>query len=670
LKGLTGYQSHTADPSEIESWPARIEALQEAGARGILSLGARCPTTRIGIDVDQYGSKRGVDQLRELESQFGPLPPAPVVTARDLASGSGIRMFRVPDGWRGQTNPTQHIELIQWFHRYLVVPPSFHYSGNQYRRFRRDGQAVASGILPESKAIPLLPDDWLTGLAEDTAKAVGCDATAPEVKAFSSRYDSGPQPQAVDWVIASTIGASIDDTRNPTRDALCWAAREAKGGRYGFATAVEKIRAAAIRSYANRGQRFSQPEFDRSVAYAVGQVRELSEVACADRWQSDAFKGAPIRTTDDDEDPFNQAEQRPIRALSTIAPKAVQWLWYGWLPLGKVSILEGESDVGKSTLTIAMAATVSCGNPWPTTVLAGGKRVDSQADPANVLLVGIEDDDSDTVVPRLKAAGADLDRVFKLERQTDADGNPVPFTIPRDVDWLRQAINEANAKLVVIDPISACMPEGTKHGVDSEIRRVLMHIVDLAAETGCAILLIRHFNKAQGMSAKNRGGGSVAYGALVRSVIQAGPLTKKTGDGATYALARAIGNLSKSPHSVGYSLVSSSDDEEVPVVQWRGTIDMTADQLVGADNAKFGDSRKNAPLRDAAKQTIRELLRPGPMAVKTVIDKVRLNTGCGEGTVQKAAKEMGVIRATVYDSKGEIDYWTWELTPAQKMIQD
>lgn len=398
---------------------------------------------------------------------------------------------------------------------------------------------------------------------------------------------------------------------------------------------------------------------------AANQDRAITLAKATRDYGTDTRKG---QLNMDDESVFDDA--RPARALSTIKPTPVRWLWYGWLPLGKVSILEGESDVGKSTLTIAMASIVSQGKPWPTTVLAGGKHVESMSDPSNVLLVGIEDDDSDTVVPRLMAAGADLDRVFKLERQTDANGDLVPFTIPRDVDWLRRAILDANATLVVIDPISACMPEGTKHGVDSEIRRVLMHIVDLAAETRCAILLVRHFNKAQGMSAKNRGGGSVAYGALVRSVIQAGPLTKKTDDGATYALARAIGNLSKSPESIGYSLESAPDDEEVPIVMWRGHIDLTADQLVGADNAKVGDSRKNAPMRNAAKQAIREMLRAGPVAVKTVIDKVKLNLGCSEGTIQKAAKELGVIRATVYDAKGEIDYWTWELTPEQKMIRD
>src|SRR5689334_1289307 len=68
LKGLTGYAATLTDPSEIEDWPRKVRALMdERGASGILSLGVRCPTDRIGIDVDQFGAKRGLDQLRELE---------------------------------------------------------------------------------------------------------------------------------------------------------------------------------------------------------------------------------------------------------------------------------------------------------------------------------------------------------------------------------------------------------------------------------------------------------------------------------------------------------------------------------------------------------------------------------------------------------------------------
>ena len=684
FRGLTGYDARVITPEEIASWPDKVRRLQnERGASGILSLGLRCPTDRIGIDVDQYGKKHGLEQLRELEATYGPLPPAPVVTARPYDSGSGIRLFRVPDGYRGQTNPTDHIELIQWFHRYLVAPPSFHYTGNQYRRYRKDGQSVDSGTLPEGKAVPLLPEPWLAALADDSTRAGAVDASPQEIADFATRYQTGPQPQAVQWVLDSTVRAHADDTHNATRNALCFAAREAKGHRYGWTDAVELIRDESARSYRARGKRFDSGDFDRLVAYAVAEVRDVSEQTCYDRWQSDEHRAAEgdfdrspwaastsqkSHQDSDDDDPFNQGgssdpdDVEVIQPLSGVKPSVVQWLWYGWIPLGKVSILEGESDVGKSTLTMAMASIVSQGKPWPTTVV-GGRPRDSISDPASVVLVGIEDDNADTVVPRLVSAGADLNRVFSLNRPVDAKGQPKPFTIPDDIEWLRQAIVESEAKLVVIDPISACMPENTKHGVDSSIRRILMHIVDLARETDCAILLIRHFNKAQGMSAKNRGGGSTAYGALVRSVIQAGQLTKKADDGATHALARAIGNLSKEPASLGYSLDSATDNTEVAVVNWRGPIDLTADQLVGANNAKVGDARKNSPVRDAAVDAMRELLSGGPVPSNKVIDSVMLASGCKEGTVQKAAKVLGVVKVTHYKPNGGIDFWTWELPP-------
>ena len=118
-----------------------------------------------------------------------------------------------------------------------------------------------------------------------------------------------------------------------------------------------------------------------------------------------------------------------VHRLSGVKPAAVKWLWYGWLPLGKVWILEGDSDVGKSTITLAMAAIVSQGKPWPTTVI-GTKRVDSIGDPADVVLVGVEDDEDDTVVPRLIAAGADLDRIATLNIPVDDWGQQKPFTIP------------------------------------------------------------------------------------------------------------------------------------------------------------------------------------------------------------------------------------------------
>lgn len=358
--------------------------------------------------------------------------------------------------------------------------------------------------------------------------------------------------------------------------------------------------------------------------------------------------------------------------LADVAPSAVRWLWKGWLPLGKVSILEGDSDVGKSTVTLGWASIVSNGSPWPKTVV-NGKTLVSQHDPADVVLVGVEDANDDTVVPRLIAAGADLSRIHSLKRPINDKGEPVPFTIPNDIDWLRQAVAETRAKLVVIDPITACLPDDAKHGVDSSIRRILMHVVDLARDTDSATVLIRHFNKAAGMGAKHRGGGSVAYSALVRSVLSAGKLVEPADNGATFAIARAIGNLSKPPQSIGYRLDDApllaglpepEDDElSVSVVNWCGPIEINADQLVGADGAKVSDARKAAPMRDDAEDALREILADGPMKMAEAEAEVMRIAGCSKSTVKTAAKKMKIRKGKVYGSNGKVDYWTWELPP-------
>ena len=365
-------------------------------------------------------------------------------------------------------------------------------------------------------------------------------------------------------------------------------------------------------------------------------------------------------------------ERSVTQCLADIAPTTVKWLWKGWIPCGKLSIFEGESDVGKSTITLDWASTVSNGAQWPDTVI-DGKALVSQHDPADVMLVGVEDSNSDTVVPRLIAAGANRNRVHSLNRPVDDKGKPVPFTIPDDIAWLRKAIVGTKAELVIIDPITACLPENTKHGVDSSIRRILMSLVDLAEETGCAIVLIRHFNKAAGMNAKNRGGGSVAYSALVRSVLQAGPLIKPSDDGATFAIARAIGNLSKPPKTITYKLEDAPDIAELPtaedeqlrvaVVKYCGTTDLTADQLVGADGAKISDARKTAPMRDDAEAALKEILHRGPMKMNDAVTEAIRLADCSKATVKNAAKKMGVVRNRVYNAKGKLDHWTWELKP-------
>ncbi|ORX19412.1 hypothetical protein AWC27_00085 [Mycobacterium szulgai] len=688
---ITGYSPDDATEAQIRGWPTTFRNAGE------VNLGIRCPVGVIGIDVDAYDGKRGLATLTECETRWGPLPPTWITTARE--DGSGHRWYRVPPGWSGHDPKAQdgsdgHIELIQRHHRYAAVPPSGHVNGSDYRLYGPGGEEITPGILPPPSQLPELRAAWLDGLASTTRAKDGWIAPA-EVGAWLDSTGGEDYPHGLGQVLT---GLDNDLAKGTNRhkamfSALCWSLKEARAGGYPARRAHDRLKAKWLKAICDPDDgSHDESEFDRMLPDAIGRAetddhdkrwlrmrrnygedtRENPDVrGVLSRVKSENKKATALSSPREDDRDSNQVDRAATTCLADIAPTTVNWLWKGWLPLGKVSILEGESDVGKSTVTLAWASIVSNGSRWPATVM-NGKRLYSQHDPAGVVLVGVEDSNDDTVVPRLIAAGADLTRVHTLNRPVDDDGNPRPFTIPGDTSWLRKAIVEAGAKLVVIDPITACLPEDARHGVDSSIRRILMFLVDLARETTSAIVLIRHFNKAQGMSAKNRGGGSVAYSALVRSVLSAGRLKEDQDSGATFAIARAIGNLSKPPDSIGYKIEDAPqlsalpkpehDELQVSVVKWCGAVSINADQLVGADGAKIGDARKKAPVRDDAEAALKELLADGPMKMNEVVAEARRIADCSKATVNQAAKNLEIVRKSVY-LNGKIDYWTWELSP-------
>lgn len=339
-------------------------------------------------------------------------------------------------------------------------------------------------------------------------------------------------------------------------------------------------------------------------------------------------------------------------SFADVEPKSVQWLWPGWIPLGKLTVFDGEPGVGKSTITLDWAGAVSRRGTFP-----DGSR--SGVRPSSVLMVGIEDDPADTIRPRLDANGADVSLVRYLKQEVDENGVPVPFVIPDDVDRLRDAIKEVRAKLVVIDPLAAFMSDRVKDGSDKSNRQALMYLAEIARKTNCAVVLVRHLNKNAGASAKNRGGGSVAIGALARSVIVAGR-NPSNDSGSQFVLASTKANIAQQPSSVGYWIASSQDNPDASVVEWGDSVDLSADQVVGADGAR-PDGRRQAPEREEATRVLLDLLSDGPRPAKEVMAEVREITGVSEKTVNAARRAAGIETKPVRGERGQPDHWEWVL---------
>lgn len=191
----------------------------------------------------------------------------------------------------------------------------------------------------------------------------------------------------------------------------------------------------------------------------------------------------------------------PVKNLAGVKPQQVDWLWPGYLPRGKVIILEGDPGAAKSTLTCDLAARITRGRPWPDGS-KGGK-------PANVLLLSAEDTAEDTIVPRLLAADADLRRVDLLEGipVTEAEGGGERMvTLPRDIPEIEKIVVAKKVAFMVVDVLMAYL-DGDAYR-DQSVRKMFNQLASMAARTGCTIILIRHLSKAKASSIY-RGGGSI-----------------------------------------------------------------------------------------------------------------------------------------------------------------
>src|SRR5262245_49573253 len=176
-----------------------------------------------------------------------------------------------------------------------------------------------------------------------------------------------------------------------------------------------------------------------------------------------------------------------LRTISSLTPRPLTWLWPKRLALGKLALLDGDPGLGKSLLALDLCARLSTGRPFPDGTPSPG--------PANALVLNGEDGDEDTVRPRLQGLGADLDRVFVLDRADQAGG---PLRLPAQLDRLEEAVRLTRARLLVIHPIMAFLGEDVLTMSDQSVRRLLHPLGQVATRHECAVKMVRHLNKGSG----------------------------------------------------------------------------------------------------------------------------------------------------------------------------
>ena len=301
--------------------------------------------------------------------------------------------------------------------------------------------------------------------------------------------------------------------------------------------------------------------------------------------------------------------------MDDVEAKEVEWLWYPYIPYGKLTIVQGDPGEGKTTMVLQLAALLSKGELLP----GEDKDVESDApakEPVNVIYQTAEDGLADTVKPRLVSAGADCKRVLVI----DESRTNLSMTDER----IEQALKETGAKLLILDPIQAYLGAEVDMHRANEIRPVMKKLGDLAEKYGCAIILIGHMNKASGSKSTYRGLGSIDFQATARSVLVVGRVKD---DSTLRVMVHDKSSLAPEGKSIAFRLDKENG------FRWEGECDMTVEELLSGDVK--GQKIKRAKI------FLAEMLKDGRRSQKE-IEEAAQEQGIRSKTLRNAKQEMNV----------------------------
>lgn len=318
--------------------------------------------------------------------------------------------------------------------------------------------------------------------------------------------------------------------------------------------------------------------------------------------------------------------------VSDVEPEAITWRWKWRAADGKLTLLVGDPGLGKSWITLDIAARASSGRPWP--------DGEPGSEPVNVLLLSAEDGLADTIRPRLDALGADVQRIHHLAILRA--GEKERAVQLADIGPLEEAITQTGARVLIIDPVSAYLGSADSHR-DSEVRGLLAPLAQLADRTGVAVIGVMHLAKSQQRPAIYRAVGSIAFAAAARIVLAVAADPDRDD---RRILAAVKQNICAPAPALAYSLADGALIWETDPVS-----DVDVEALLSGPPADRDERRE-------VDTWLREVLAAGPTQSKELQAMAR-EAGMAWRTVERAKHRLGIETDRV--GYGPAGRWYWRL---------
>lgn len=317
-------------------------------------------------------------------------------------------------------------------------------------------------------------------------------------------------------------------------------------------------------------------------------------------------------------------KKRLLRYYSEVTVQEVQWLWFPYIPLGKLTLIQGDPGDGKTTLLLHIASLLSRGAEMPYSK--------SPTIYGNSIYQSIEDSPGDTIKPRLIREGADCGKIAFLQSDNH------PLTLLSD-EW-EDAIRQTSAQLLVIDPLQGFLGRSVNMQLASDMRQAMQHLSKVAETTSCAIVVIGHMNKSSGSKGLYRGLGSIDIVAAARSVLLLG---RSPEDSGVRLMAQVKNSLEREGPTLAFELMENQG------IRWIGEYDMTVEDILYSP-ADLGSSKL-----DIACDELKRVLSSGSRPCNEVYEALEASN-LSKRTIDHAKKILNVA------STKQANEWYWSLT--------